>query len=89
MVLLEAQACERPVIAGASGGTAEAVRAGDTGLIVDCAQPEVLATAVAGLLHDPLLRQRMGAEGRCWVERRFDFDTRASMSARLLEIADA
>lgn len=89
MVLLEAQACGRPVIAGASGGTAEAVRAGDTGLIIDCAQPETLATAVTGLLQDPPLRQRMGAEGRRWVERCFDFDTRASMTARLLEIGDA
>ncbi|HXQ23107.1 MAG TPA: glycosyltransferase family 4 protein [Candidatus Acidoferrales bacterium] len=89
MVLLEAQACGRPVIAGASGGTAEAVRAGETGLIVDCTQPAALATAVTGLLHDLPLRQRMGAEGRRWVEDCFDFDTRASMSARLLEIGDA
>jgi phosphatidylinositol alpha-1,6-mannosyltransferase len=40
MVLLEAQACGKPVIAGDSGGTAETMVPGVTGLIADCTSPE-------------------------------------------------
>src|SRR5262249_17681185 len=45
MVLLEAQACGRAVLAGNSGGTDEAVRAGATGVMVDCAAPAAVASA--------------------------------------------
>jgi phosphatidylinositol alpha-1,6-mannosyltransferase len=53
MVLLEAQACGKPVIAGASGGTAETMRIPETGLVVPCDGPEALADAVVELLDDP------------------------------------
>ena len=36
MVLLEAQSCGKPVIAGASGGTAETMQPGETGYVVPC-----------------------------------------------------
>ena len=49
MVLLEAQACGKPVIAGQSGGTTEAMRAPDTGLVIQCHQAETLAAAVDDL----------------------------------------
>ncbi len=84
MVLLEAQACGRAVLAGDSGGTAEAVRAGETGVIVDCARPESLAEAVAALLNDGALRERMGAAGRRWMVESFDFDRRAPRAAAVL-----
>ena len=43
MVLLEAQACGRPVLAGASGGTAETMRVPETGRVVPCDRPQELA----------------------------------------------
>jgi phosphatidyl-myo-inositol dimannoside synthase len=89
MVLLEAQACARAVVAGASGGTLEAVQHGETGLLVDCTRPEELADAVAALLSDTERRERMARHGRSWVERTFDFDAHAAQTARLLEIAPA
>lgn len=69
MVLLEAQASGLPVIAGASGGTGDAVSDGKTGYVVDCSrpqQPDVLVQRVADLLDSPELRTRMGQAGIEW-----------------------
>jgi phosphatidylinositol alpha-1,6-mannosyltransferase len=75
MVLLEAQACGKPVIAGASGGTAETMRIPETGLVVPCDGPGELAAAVVALLDDPGRRARMGAAARAWVVERFDWES--------------
>lgn len=85
MVLLEAQACGRAVLAGDSGGTAEAVRAGETGVLADCTRADRLAAAVAELLADDARRERMGAAGRQWTARECTFDVRAPHAARVLE----
>ena len=74
MVLLEAQACGKPVIAGASGGTAETMQPGETGYVVPCDQPDELAAMVAELLLDPDRRTRMGEAARSWVVEQFDWD---------------
>jgi phosphatidylinositol alpha-1,6-mannosyltransferase len=73
MVLLEAQACGRPVVAGASGGTAETMRVPQTGRIVNCDNPQPLAEVLSELLLQPDLCQRMGVAGRKWVVERFDW----------------
>ena len=75
IVLLEAQACGRPVIAGRSGGTAETMEAGRTGEIVSCDEPEELAAVIARLLDDPNRRAAFGAAARQWVCEHFDWDT--------------
>lgn len=73
MVLLEAQACGKPVIAGDSGGTAETMNVPDTGRIVNCEEPEPLASAINELLDDPKRMEEMGRRGREWVCERFDW----------------
>jgi phosphatidyl-myo-inositol dimannoside synthase len=73
LVLLEAQACGKPVLTGDSGGTYEAVNAPDTGLIVDCADPSQIARAAVGLLTSPTRSQAMGEAGREWVCQHFDW----------------
>jgi phosphatidylinositol alpha-1,6-mannosyltransferase len=73
IVFLEAQACGKPVIAGDSGGAAEAMRALETGLIVRQNYPEDLPRALIQLLTDEPLRRRMGAAGREWVVGNFDW----------------
>jgi phosphatidylinositol alpha-1,6-mannosyltransferase len=73
IVLLEAQACGKAVVAGRSGGTAEAIDPGLTGELVDCETPEPLAAAVIALLRDPERRNVMGARGREFVTQRFDW----------------
>lgn len=83
MVLLEAQACGRPVLAGDSGGTAETMKLGETGIIVDCTAPEPLADAVVKLLSDPARLEQMGHAARNWVVERFDWSALAAEAAGL------
>ena len=60
IVCLEAAAAARPVIAGRSGGVADAVEDGVTGLLVDPEDPEAIGGAISRLLEDPRLARRMG-----------------------------
>lgn len=73
MVLVEAQACAKPVIAGDSGGTAETMVIGETGFIVDCTQPQQLAIKLNELLSDSLTCQKMGQAGRLHVQQSLDW----------------
>lgn len=70
LVFLEAQACGLPVIGGAAGGTPEAVRDGETGLLVDGTDPHAIAAAVTRLLDDPALAARLAAAGRAAAAQR-------------------
>jgi phosphatidylinositol alpha-1,6-mannosyltransferase len=83
MVLLEAQACGKPVLAGDSGGTAETMRIPETGRVVCCDGPDDLAAQVTELLADQELRGRMGAAGRNWVVEQFDWEALARKAARV------
>jgi len=73
MVLVEAQACGKAVVAGASGGTAETMRVGETGLIVDCTTPDQLVEVIPQLLGDAPRRLKMGAAGRQFVVENLDW----------------
>jgi phosphatidylinositol alpha-1,6-mannosyltransferase len=85
MVLLEAQACGKPVIAGASGGTAETMQIPDTGLIVPCDGPDDLAAVVVELLREQGRRARMGAAARAWVVANFDWETLTRQAEELFQ----
>lgn len=71
-VLLEAAALARPVIATDVPGCREAVVHERTGLLVPPRDPAALAEAIARLLADRPLRDRMGRAGRRLVVARFD-----------------
>lgn len=83
MVLVEAQACGRPVVAGASGGTAETMRIPETGAMVNCDRPERLGQVLVELLQDPLRRASMGDAARQWTVCQFDWAALAEQSRRL------
>lgn len=59
MVLAEAIALGRPVVACAVGGVPEVVHDGVTGLLVDPASPRALAAAIGRLRVDPALLARL------------------------------
>lgn len=80
IVLLEAQACGSPVIAGDSGGTRETMLVGTTGLIVDCTTTEPLTKALIDLLGDDALRMQMGQAARQYMRDQFDWDARSRMA---------
>ena len=74
IVLLEAQASAKPVVAFDVGGVNEAVRNGETGLLVKRGSTEKLADAIMKLLSDKALREKMGANGRRFVTENFTWD---------------
>lgn len=78
IVFLEAAACGVPQIAGDSGGAAEAVDHGVTGLVVRHPDdPREVAAAIEALLDDPAQARRMGAAGRERAVREFSYDVLA------------
>jgi phosphatidylinositol alpha-1,6-mannosyltransferase len=87
IVLLEAQACGRPVIAGLSGGAPETVSASETGELVTCESAESVARAVVALLTDPNRANAMGRRGRQWVVERFDWDVLTKQAVTLFSDA--
>ncbi len=68
---LDAQAVGVPVVASAVGGLPEAVADGETGLLVPPRDPPALAAAMARILRDRGLRERLSAGGRRRVRERF------------------
>ncbi len=71
VVFLEGQACARPVVAGASGGSPEALTDGVSGRLVDGTDLEDIAAAIVGILADAERAAAMGRAGRALVEERF------------------
>ena len=74
IAIVEASACGLPVVGGRSGGIPEAMRDGETGLLVDPEAPAAVAAAVCQLLADGEMRRRMGAAGRSAVEQYYNWD---------------
>jgi glycosyltransferase involved in cell wall biosynthesis len=76
-VLLEAMSMELPVVTTAVSAIPELVRHEENGLLVAPDDPGELAGAIARLIRDRGLRQRLGKAGRSRVLR--DFSEAASL----------
>ena len=86
IVFLEAAACGVPQVAGASGGAADAVADGETGMVVDDPRDaDAVAAALASLLDDDDLRRSMGRHGRERAVAGFTYDHLAADLARTLD----
>ncbi|HVY55024.1 MAG TPA: glycosyltransferase family 4 protein, partial [Thermodesulfobacteriota bacterium] len=66
--LLEASSRGKPVVAGKKGGSAEAVRDGVTGILVDPDSVADIALALSSLLKDPRKAGLMGENGRNMIK---------------------
>ncbi len=78
IVFLEAAACGVPQVAGDSGGAAEAVADGSTGIVVrQPDDPQEVAAAFEQLLNDPTRARAMGRAGRERAVAEFSYDVLA------------
>ncbi len=82
IVVLEAQACGKPVVVGRSGGTPETVQPHITGEVVSCETPEPLVEPITRLLTSPDQAERMGRAGRQWAIDHFDWNVLAANARR-------
>ncbi len=87
IVFLEAAAAGVPQVAGRSGGAAEAVVDGETGVVVDDpTDVGSVAAALERLLLDDALRATMGERGRIRATTEFDYDQLAPRLAAAIEV---
>ncbi|UWR76895.1 glycosyltransferase [Phaeobacter inhibens] len=88
MVVMEAMAAARPVIATYIAGTPELVLPGETGWLVPAGDPGVLAQAIRDLAATPYAeRVAMGQAGRARVLQRHDSDIEAAKLAQHFQAA--
>ena len=70
-VILEAMTIGLPVVATPVSGIPEAVEDGETGLLVPAGDPAALADALARVLTDDALAERLASRARRRIEERF------------------
>jgi glycosyltransferase involved in cell wall biosynthesis len=84
MALLEAQALGCPVVAGAYGGVASVVRAGETGLLVAPGDVDAFAEGIRALLDDRVRRLDMARAAASFVHRERNISAAAEVLRRSL-----
>ena len=73
-ILLEAMACETPVVGTNVGGIPYAIKDGVGGFLVPQKNPKAIADAVLKLIENPQLMRKLGKEGRRYVEKKFSIN---------------
>jgi glycogen(starch) synthase len=81
MVALEAAAAGAPLAVAHTGGLAEIVEPGTTGVTFPAKNPQALANAVSGLLSDETAARRMAKQARVMVESRYGWSSIATKTA--------
>lgn len=89
VVLIEALANEKPVVASAVGGIVDVIRHEQSGLLVPEKDPLALVASIERLIADPALAKRLGQQGREHMLQVFDWDTITRRSERLYRRAVA
>ncbi len=85
IVLLEAMACGRPVIATEIAGPAEEIRESGAGLVIPPGDKKMLAEAIIRILRNRDLAAGMGIEGRRLAEKKYNWRRVAEQTAKLYE----
>jgi glycosyltransferase involved in cell wall biosynthesis len=83
--LLDAMACEKPVVATSVGGIPEVVAHGETGLLVPPRAPREMAAAILRLLRNARERQVFARAGRTRVLARFTVERMVRETAAVYE----
>ena len=74
VAIIEASACEKPVVVSNMGGLPEVVEDGKTGFVVESKNPEMIVDAISKLIENPELRIEMGKNGRERVLELYDWN---------------
>ncbi len=85
MVLIEAMACQTPVIGTNVGGIPEVINDGVDGFLVPPQDSNALALAISKILADKELATRMGQAGEVKVKEKFTWETRAALTKEVFE----
>ena len=83
-VILEAFACEIPVVAAAAGGVLELVRDGETGLLFKPGDVLAMADQVRKIFEVPGLAARLTANAKKLFMNNFTIETHVAQVAELL-----
>jgi len=76
--LIEAQACNVPIVTTKVGGIEDIVIENDTALLVENNNMEDFAKHLKSLISNPLLREKMSANGYLHVQNKFSYQTLCS-----------
>jgi glycosyltransferase involved in cell wall biosynthesis len=85
IVLLEAMACEKPVVATEIAGAAEDIKGNKAGLVVGPGDKDKLAEAMLCILKNQELAAKMGSMGRRMVEEKYNWRRVAEQTSELYE----
>jgi glycosyltransferase involved in cell wall biosynthesis len=85
IVLLEAMACEKPVVATEIAGAAEDILGNKAGLVVSPGDKVELAEAMLRILRNQELATKMGSAGRRMVEKKYNWRRVAEQTSKLYE----
>ena len=80
VVLLEALAYERPVVASRAGGIVDVVQDGVTGWLAEPGDAQVLADRILAVASDPEKARRIAAQGRREAATRFSWERILSLT---------
>jgi glycosyltransferase involved in cell wall biosynthesis len=83
LVLVEAMACRRPVIAVDGGGVPEIIRTGREGVLLPPRRPDAIADAIVGLLGNP---EQTAAMVRAALERVLTCFTPSEQAAQIQKV---
>jgi glycosyltransferase involved in cell wall biosynthesis len=86
LVLIEAMAMQRPVVAAQAGGPLEIIVDSESGFLTTPGNPEAHAEAVALLLRDPARARTVGQAGRRRVEEQFSLDRFGHNMAKIYNV---
>jgi glycosyltransferase involved in cell wall biosynthesis len=85
MVVIEGMLMGKPVVATRAGGPLDIVVDGETGFLVEPADPQAMAERLLLLLSRPELRQSMGTLGRSRIFEHFSSDRHAAKVSSIYE----
>lgn len=73
VAIVEASACELPVVTSNVGGLPEVVINNETGYLINTEDYEGCAEAIFKLVINPQLRKKLGKNGRMFVQRKYEW----------------